>query len=106
MSRTSFCASWSAPLNAPAAEAQAPGYPMTYPTAPGYPPQPHYAEHPDASVFTAAPEVPWVPQHAAPAASGNGRRSGSDILSGLVTAVAGLRRRLNSVGHRDPGSVE
>jgi hypothetical protein len=86
-----------------ALEYPAPDYPVTFPTSPGYPPQPHYAEHPDPAVFPAAPEVPWVPQHAAPAASGSGRGS---ALSSFVGVIAGLRQKLNSVGHRDRDSVD
>jgi hypothetical protein len=65
---------------------------MTYPTSPGYPPQPHYAAHLDAIAFTAAPAAPWIPQHAAPGAynTGGGRSTASKVLIGLAIAVLGL----------------
>jgi hypothetical protein len=67
-------------------------YPMTYPTAPGYPPQPHYADTSTASTFPAAPEVAWTPQHAAPGTynTNPGRSRGSKVLIGLLIALAGI----------------
>ena len=65
---------------------------MSYPTSPGYPPQPLYAERPDATAFPAAPEVAWVPQHAAPGgyAPSTGRSTASKVLIGLAITVVGF----------------
>jgi hypothetical protein len=72
-------------------EAPPADYPMTYPTAPGYPAQPHYAENPNGGAFPAAPEVPWVPQHAAPGAyNTSSGRSGSKVLKGLLITLASI----------------
>jgi hypothetical protein len=106
----------SAPANPQFGSAPATNYPVNYPAAPGFPPQPHYADSPATDYLPPVTAGQWVPQHAAPHHGGTqtappaygpppfgapgyggypigatpGRSTGSRVLIGLAIVLVGI----------------